>query len=210
MWVTHVTRGVTALVESRRPPSPTSSTTSSTPASRKSNSATAVVASKNVGARSAPLARSASTWGRTRSTADARSASSTSRPPTRKRSVQRSRWGEVKVPTRRPAAESTASASRAVDPLPLDPAMWRIRRLRSGRPSRSSNAWIGAREKRAYDQSGRFSTLIRPSSHAAACASVRIGGPSPSGDIQASPETTRGGQRPPRRIPATSRRHWTM
>ena len=81
-------------------------------------------------------ARSASTCGRTASTAAASAAPSTSAPSMRKRSVQRSRCGEVKVPTRRPAPRRIASAISAVVPLPFEPAMCSDRQRALRVPSR--------------------------------------------------------------------------
>ena len=101
--------------------------------------------------RAAPRPRAAAARG-----PRARAAPSTSRPSMRKRSVQRARCGEVKVPTRRPAPRSSASASRAVEPLPFEPAMWIGRSPRSGLPD--------AREQRADRREGeaRPGALFRP------------------------------------------------
>ena len=73
------------LVESSRPPSPTSSTTISQPTCAKCTSATAVISSNSVGC-SPPSASIASAHSRTRSVAAVRSSSEMLRPFTRMRS----------------------------------------------------------------------------------------------------------------------------
>ena len=115
--VTAVASGAMTLVESSRPPSPTSTTARSTPASAKQRNASAVVASKKV----APVRSMA---GRSRASASASSAASTGRPPMRMRSVNETRCGEVYRPIVRPgcAARRADSQSALTEPLPLVPA----------------------------------------------------------------------------------------
>ena len=125
-----------------------------------------------------PRARSASTSGAAVRTAAARSGPATSSPSIRKRSVQRSRCGEVKVPTRSPAARSSDSAKSAVEPLPLEPAMWITERSRCGSPSRASSAADRLeREPRVRKRRGASRRRAGPSSQAAAAAasSIRAG-----------------------------------
>ena len=88
--------GWMTLVESSRPPRPTSTTATSTSARRNSSNAIAVVASKNVGgACSAPSARSASIAPRTSAAALRSAAASTGRPLITNRSARSIRCGDV-------------------------------------------------------------------------------------------------------------------
>jgi len=115
--------GTTRLVASKRPPSPTSSTATSTPASRNRSKATAVVASKKVGSvSSAPRARADAMARSTRLAADRIRSGSTGRPSMANRSSRRIRCGEVYRPVRLPEARRPASTMAATEPLPLVPA----------------------------------------------------------------------------------------
>ena len=132
--------GVMTLVESSRPPNPTSMTATSTPARRKSSRARAVVASKKVGcARSAPDAINVSTRPRRSSTAATRASWATGRSSIANRSVRSMRWGEVKRADRCPAARSPASTIAVTEPLPLVPAMCTEGNARSGWPSAATS-----------------------------------------------------------------------
>ena len=63
------------------------------------------------------------------------------------RSLTRSRWGLVKVPTVRPCATSSRVMICAVEPLPFVPVMWMAGAARCGSPissmSRSMRAVVG-------------------------------------------------------------------
>ena len=138
MWsspieVMAVTSGVMTLVQSSRPPSPTSTTASSTACAANVAKASAVHTSKNV--RSRPSGRAPIP---PRHCASA--ASSAQRPLTRMRSRKSTRWGEVKSPVRSPAARSARSIRAQTEPLPLVPATWTERKARCGSPIASSNA----------------------------------------------------------------------
>src|SRR5690606_17334567 len=127
--------GSTALVASRRPPMPTSSTARSTPARAKRSRATAVTTSKKV-------APSSVASGRTSATSAAISAALASSPSTRARSPTRCRWGLVNSPVRQPPACRAAASSRATLPLPLVPPTSAVRKARCGEPRRASSSRI--------------------------------------------------------------------
>ena len=107
MLVSTTTGALTTLVASRRPPSPASSATASTPLSAKASRAATVSTSNCVVSPSSP--GSPATSVRTRSTAAANTGSSTGRPSTITRSVQPEMCGERYAPERSPWARSSAS-----------------------------------------------------------------------------------------------------
>ena len=140
MPVMTLASGVTTLVASKRPPSPASRITTSTSRSANSTKAAAVITSKKLGALSGSAAASPSTCGRSLSKIPASCSAGVSVPWTRKRSVQRSRCGDVKLAVRKPALSSSASSSNAVEPLPLEPAKCTQRSFSCGLPSAASRA----------------------------------------------------------------------
>ncbi len=133
IFVTALTRGVTMLVLSSRPPSPTSTTAISAPRAAKSAKAIAVVASKNV-------APSSCTRGAMRAVHIATAASEIGTPSTRIRSRNETRWGEVYSPTRHPAQASASATRAATLPLPLVPPTWMEGMTVCGSPSSERSA----------------------------------------------------------------------
>ncbi len=135
--------GVTTFVASNRPPIPTSSTATSIPDCRNSDSAMAVVASKKVGGVSnrPSRTRSSITW-RSCSASRASASGETGSPSTANRSSSDVRWGEVKRPVRYPVARSAVSSIAATDPLPLVPATMIDEKERSGCPNASHKSRI--------------------------------------------------------------------
>ncbi len=118
--------GSSTLVASRRPPSPTSTTDTSTPARANISNAIAVVASKKV-------AWSASTIGSRRPIQSTTASSVTGVPSIRMRSRKSTRCGELYTPTRTPARLSSASSVAHTLPLPFVPPTWNACSDASGR-----------------------------------------------------------------------------
>jgi len=136
--VTTDTSGVITLVESSRPPSPTSMTATSTPRAARSAKAMAVVASKKLASR-----RSISDCKKL--VHSAKASSPIGMPSTSMRSRTDTRCGDVYSPTLRPRARSSAATKAQVDPLPLVPAMWTEGKCRSGWPSTCRSPSVGPR-----------------------------------------------------------------
>ena len=137
--------GWTTLVESSRPPMPTSSTTAPTWRRAKCSRPIAVVISKKVSrhwSRSDSSRSSRSTASRTSSTSAITSSGAAGWPSTVNRSSRRCRCGEEYSPVRTPAADSPAAIIAAVEPFPLVPAMWMIDSPAWGSPSRRSSRRI--------------------------------------------------------------------
>ena len=137
--VTMLSSGVRMLVLSRRPPRPTSITATSTCSRTNQSKARPVVISKKDSSSRSKAVFQRSTKSKT-----------SSRPIIRKpdastilmRSRKSTRWGEVKSPTRRPRAASTAASIEDTEPLPLVPAMWIVFKASDGCPSSASKARI--------------------------------------------------------------------
>mmetsp|Transcript_26596 Transcript_26596/g.67400 ORF Transcript_26596/g.67400 Transcript_26596/m.67400 type:complete len:376 (-) Transcript_26596:118-1245(-) len=123
----------TWLVQSKRPPSPVSSTATSTLARRKHTSASAVSFSKGVNG------TSTSTCGRSSAHAASTSCLLTSAPSIRMRSRQLCRCGLVKSPTRASAPRSILSQIALVVPFPLVPATCTTHSPSCGSPSAASS-----------------------------------------------------------------------
>ena len=132
----HTTGSTITLVASSRPPRPTSTMQASAVCSAKARKAAVVVTSKK-------LALTPSAMSSTRARYPASGASSINWPATRMRSLNRTRWGEVKTWTLLPSASMAARRKAQVEPLPLVPATWKTGgSARCGSPSRSSRRVI--------------------------------------------------------------------
>ena len=107
--VTQVATARHVRVGSSRAPIPASITANSTQASANTENAAVASASKKAGAVSGSALCSPATAGRTYSSAATNLERSIGEPPILIRSFHSSRWGEVNVPVRKPAARSSAS-----------------------------------------------------------------------------------------------------
>jgi hypothetical protein len=114
----------TTLVESQRPPMPTSTTATSTGASAKAANAITVNTSKN-DSRGPPASAdrwsTSSTYGATSFHTATNCSSLIGSPSIAMRSLTRVRCGLVNRPVRSPCSRSSRSTMRAVDVLPLVP-----------------------------------------------------------------------------------------
>ena len=119
MLVMTATWASTTLVASHIPSRPTSITPTSTAVSANHRKAAAVHASKYDGRTPIRPSRSA-----TAAICSANDSSSIGSPSRAMRSLMRSRWGLVYVPTCRPWAIRRRVIICAVEPLPLVPVMW--------------------------------------------------------------------------------------
>ena len=102
MEVMQLSMGCATLVASNLPPMPVSMMAQSTRCSANNINAAAVSTSKKLGARAASRISSSPTWGCRRANKAANAVGVDSLPPTRKRSLQRCKCGEVKTPVRSP------------------------------------------------------------------------------------------------------------
>lgn len=121
----------TMLVESKRPPIPTSMMATSRARWVNVCRAIRVRKGKNPGRRIPAAVSESRTW----KNEAAKSSSEMSWPLTRIRSLGLTRCGDVKSPVRFPAAPKRRSKYPQVDPFPLEPATWMTRR-------RSRSAWV--------------------------------------------------------------------
>lgn len=138
MLLMTVTSGMMTLVESRRPPIPTSMTTISAETSLKNRIAVAVRTSKLV--HCIPSARIASATERTSPRTCSRSASSISEPHILMHSFMRRISGDVNAPTLTPDASSMDSIMEQTEPFPSVPATCMKRMESWGLPSLSRSS----------------------------------------------------------------------